>query len=293
MHMEYTPLQVFSDDNPTDSKRCSRCGQYYSEINNTEGSCYYHRGVYNKDGRFDFRGWLCCRVFAYNAPGCTSGNHIEDYNCSQILASFARKTPVEVVVPVEEAPVIEESPPQLVEMENEQYLRRDNVIYFKHIIVPEDTITGVALKYSLKPQLLKKLNNMYGRDDEICLKKYLLIPLTDGLPPQPEQIKDDYNNKNKLMLLRNKFSISNEEATFYLIDANWDVDVAMKQYQLDIQFEPKGKKFQTDQELKAKKLKTDLEDETEKKLLHKEEKKAKKLEALASQKKSKLKTAKR
>lgn len=46
----YKPGKFQRKDRPvvleTDSKRCSRCGQYYQEINNSPKACTFHEGVF-------------------------------------------------------------------------------------------------------------------------------------------------------------------------------------------------------------------------------------------------------
>jgi len=230
-------------------KRCSRCTQYYYGEENNDNACRYHPKGYNRDVKYEVHGWLCCRNFAHNAPGCTvHGKHLEDVTTTEILASMPiREKEALPPRPVPEPKEPATPPPLKEEVEDDKFVKKsDGSVYYKHKILNTDTLTSLAVKYSCKPQQLKKANNIFGRDDEIHTKKYLLIPWDAKKVSNPQLEKDEKGGKLvKLLQFQKNFHISKEEATFYLEDANWDLEAAEKQLKDDLKFESKHKKKTT------------------------------------------------
>jgi len=220
---------------PTDTKRCKRCGSYY--VTNLNTSCVYHPGTYS-DLKFS-PGWSCCYKVAKTDIGCSTSLHIEDAITSQFLSE--RPLNPEALSSIEidsfQEPTIISEVEERKDEETETYVRKaDGTIYYKHIVLPVDTLRGISIKYSVNPSTLKRINRIFGRDDEIHLKNYLLIPWDK--PVNEDKIEfPNPTNDELIKLLKYEFNISVEEAKFYLSDAEWDITLARNQYLKDLEYE--------------------------------------------------------
>jgi len=220
---------------PNDSKRCKRCGEYY--VNNTETSCVFHTGTYSD---LKFRtAWSCCKQPDKKFPGCTTSLHIEDELTSQFLAERPVDNDTKLIEPeiVHTPPVTKEV--SGIEEETDKYIRKaDGSIFYKHPVLPTDTLRAIAIKYSVNPNTLKKANRIFGMDDEIHLKDYLLIPWDKTV--SEEKIEFPSPSYDEIIqMFKYEFNISVEEAKYYLADAEWDITLARNLLSKDIEFEKK------------------------------------------------------
>ena len=61
--------------------RCRRCESLY-RLGDSESECRYHPGQYR-------RWWTCCRALEEGAPGCRTGEHLEDPEATAMLDALA------------------------------------------------------------------------------------------------------------------------------------------------------------------------------------------------------------
>jgi len=182
--------------------------------------------------------WSCCKHPDKKFPGCTTGLHIED----ELTSQFLKERPVNKDTKVIDEPELVSTPPVSnevsgVEEETDTYVSKsDGSIFYKHPVLPTDTLRGIAIKYSVNPKTLKKVNRIFGMDDEIHLKDYLLIPWHK--PVSEDKIEFPSPSINEMIqIFKYEFNISVEEAKYYLADAEWDLTLARNLISKDLEFE--------------------------------------------------------
>lgn len=103
----------------------------------------------------------------------------------------------------------------------------DVPIIVEHLLLPNDTIQGICLKYRVKVTDLRRLNMFSGNN--LKSFKTLKIPLTAGVPYSIEfETKDN--------ILQRFLAITNEgvaEADLYLEDHNWILEKALAAWKSD------------------------------------------------------------
>lgn len=116
--------------------------------------------------------------------------------------------------------------------------------FFTHIILDTDTLQGLAIKYKVSVFDLKETNRM--TTDQLHERTALRIPRRT----QPTFTEADAKGLEKLLVqrlvqrFRRKTSIkSNEEALFYLENANMDVEAAYKAWIDDTEWEKTAPPF--------------------------------------------------
>jgi len=220
---------------PSDSKRCRRCGKYYTD--NAETACVYHSGIHS-NMKFHPH-WSCCGQTNPQSPGCTSGVHLEDVKTSIYLSERAVvNEPVSIEI---EQPQVEEhdsTDKNGIEEENEVYLKKaDGTIYYKHRVLPTETLRGISIKYGVNSTSIKKANHIFGNDNEIHLKDTLLIPWDKNVSDDKVIEFPTHTYDDLIQQFRGEFHISIEEARFYLSDAEWDISLARDSFSKDLEFE--------------------------------------------------------
>ena len=76
-------------ENQDIQKRCSNCGIYYKQIDNSMNSCRFHPGKFTSSTKMSaLSKWSCCRDFDKNSKGCKVQSHLEDKKTSAILSKF-------------------------------------------------------------------------------------------------------------------------------------------------------------------------------------------------------------
>ncbi|XP_038077000.1 lysM and putative peptidoglycan-binding domain-containing protein 2-like isoform X2 [Patiria miniata] len=88
-------------------------------------------------------------------------------------------------------------------------------IYIKHIVTPNDTLAGIALKYSVSVEQIKRANKLYT-NDSIFLRSTLSIPVGDQ--PLPAHVLENATSRangspvHKVAVDTVLFDSSDEEA---------------------------------------------------------------------------------
>ena len=100
-------------------------------------------------------------------------------------------------------------------------------IIVEHLLLPNDTIQGICLKYRVKAMELRRLNMFSG--DNLKSFKTLKIPLSPGIPYSIAfETKDN--------ILQRFLAMTNEgaaEASLYLEDNNWVLEKALSAWKSD------------------------------------------------------------
>eukprot|EP01039_Chlorochromonas_danica_P006425 gene6425-7084_t len=97
----------------------------------------------------------------------------------------------------------------------------------EHVVMPEDTLQGLCLRYRVSAVDLRRANLFSGNN--FHFKKTLRIPLVAGSIIQPQLDSPEV----KLQLFVNATGEGRVEARLYLEDHNWDVDKAIKAWKED------------------------------------------------------------
>ena len=93
----------------------------------------------------------------------------------------------------------------------------DNPVILEHVIMPEDTLQGICLKYRVSAVTLRQHNNFSG--NAFRSKKALRIPLEAGMPFAYQTP----TNEVKIQQFRNITNEGREEAMFYLEEHHYDI----------------------------------------------------------------------
>lgn len=117
------------------------------------------------------------------------------------------------------------------EVGNPQGLTKaDKPTVIEHIVMPQDTLAGLSLRYRVPVAAIRKLNMFSG--DRIHFKKSLLIPIDPGVTFVAQLNTEEV----KLQRFRNATGEATEEARLYLSDHDWDVDKAIEAWKNDEQW---------------------------------------------------------
>mmetsp|Transcript_8777 Transcript_8777/g.36479 ORF Transcript_8777/g.36479 Transcript_8777/m.36479 type:complete len:277 (+) Transcript_8777:103-933(+) len=236
--------QQYSADELHSLRRCRRCYQVYSIVDEAAIECRYHPGTYTTStSRFGNLGWTCCKQIrtrgsAAEPPGCkVSHAHREDRTFRAAIESFPLRTP---------APVGESSPPVLHAKSleyNEDLGKGENVQslavegeqsnFVMHTVTKFDTLMGIALRYDSKPERILKFNNLYN-EQGIHERGFIFIPNADATsitfaPAAPPDLR-----AGKLEQFCARANCRKEVARFYMEDNDWDLDQAMAEWKADL-----------------------------------------------------------
>jgi len=127
-------------------------------------------------------------------------------------------------------------------------------LFAEHVVMSDDTLQGICLRYGTTVRVLKQYNNFPGENFRLC--PTLLIPLENNKDKLRYQ---DLNDENiKMQLFQNKTALTKEEARYYLSTCDWDIDRAVQEYRLDVEYERNNqdKLLQTSSYDQIKKLNT-------------------------------------
>jgi len=108
-----------------------------------------------------------------------------------------------------------------------------DALFVEHVVMPDDTLQGICLRYDTTVRTLRQHNNFAGENFRVC--PTLLIPLKKNKTKIRFQ---DLNDESiKMQLFQNKTGLQREESRYYLSSTDWDIDRAIEEYRLDAEFE--------------------------------------------------------
>lgn len=99
----------------------------------------------------------------------------------------------------------------------------------EHIVLKEDTISGICLKYNITPVLLRRFNRFSGNN--IQQFHVLKIPLDARVDPNNIPNQDIY--QIRIQQFKHMTNEGDIESKLYLEDANNDLDLAIKNWKND------------------------------------------------------------
>jgi len=110
-------------------------------------------------------------------------------------------------------------------------------LLIRHKVLTTDTLSGIAVRYNVSTEAIKLTNKM--QTDQVFGYNELWIPYDSKNPtPIPQEESKEYEKRN---LIRKFMKITDtdveEEASYYLEEAGWDVDKAVEAYNGDAQWE--------------------------------------------------------
>jgi len=116
---------------------------------------------------------------------------------------------------------------------NENIVTIEEPTIIEHTVMPDDTLQGICLRYRASVMEIRRMNLFSGNN--IHCKKTLRIPLSKG------QIVTGQENTKDVILqkFRNETSESLAESRVYLEDNNWELELALKAWREDEQWEHK------------------------------------------------------
>jgi len=256
-----SPLQVDKEF----IKKCKRCNAFLKESTNKDVECRHHPGNWTEFTLFKGTqwGWSCCRPtkeytqsvrslireapYQKNSKGCKNfETHIEDENYTRSVIN----------IPVVEGRISERQK-QLEEMALKRSAKKVDKEHekptepFFHVIGPNDTLSGLSLRYGIKTGNIKRVNHL--QNDSIYHLKKILIPHTneETLIKQlsSKEVKEKINGapiiSNRLQIVksfRTQTGAEAEMAQFYLETTGYDLDKALKEWEQDEEFEKQKKK---------------------------------------------------
>eukprot|EP01091_Cochliopodium_minus_P017546 TRINITY_DN6900_c1_g1_i1.p1 TRINITY_DN6900_c1_g1~~TRINITY_DN6900_c1_g1_i1.p1 ORF type:complete len:286 (+),score=80.91 TRINITY_DN6900_c1_g1_i1:53-910(+) len=250
----YTQKKETNDEYMNSRRRCIRCHGYYT--NATNGECKYHSGQYiepvsAKQGVMV--GWNCCGIQDHmqmylpmpmgkmaimkeerlkkDCIGCQRADfHEEDKSYTSIMSNFPYNENSK-----DQNDNNNPSAPSLEEIQNITPKNPEDEKKY-HFVKSGDTLAGIALRYSVSISSLKQQNNLYS--DSIFHLSKLLLPgnakviSTTPLTNSGAIIKDFVS----------RTGVSSEEAKYYLDETNYDLDLALEEYNEERNWENKNKK---------------------------------------------------
>merc|ERR1712137_1113706 len=186
-------------------------------------------------------GWTCCRSFEntayleFNSRGCKrSEKHEEDHFFTDTMKLFpfdpnANRDEQLKKVLFEESARAETTQTPHVLPALEKLLNHPS--YIAHRVTKVDTLAGLALKYKTNTATIKRVNRL--PNDMVFQREIIFIPKSVGVTA-PIPSVDDMGNGNKISYFVAKTGCVAEESSFYLEEANWDVDQALKNWREDL-----------------------------------------------------------
>lgn len=98
----------------------------------------------------------------------------------------------------------------------------------EHIVLPEDTLTGLTLRYKISSLDLRRYNNFSGNN--IQYHKTLRIPVAPGVPIN---IQEQDSHQVRIVKFRNLTNEGAIEAELYLSESEEDLDKAIAAWKTD------------------------------------------------------------
>lgn len=105
--------------------------------------------------------------------------------------------------------------------------------FYEHVVMPDDTLQGICLRYRTKPHTLRRHNDFPGDNFRMCT--VLRIPTAEFTPGRVRL--QGWTDDVKVQTVRNHTKLPALEARMYLEDHAWDVERAILACQADDQWE--------------------------------------------------------
>eukprot|EP01103_Thecamoeba_quadrilineata_P009234 TRINITY_DN18959_c0_g1_i1.p1 TRINITY_DN18959_c0_g1~~TRINITY_DN18959_c0_g1_i1.p1 ORF type:complete len:334 (+),score=56.10 TRINITY_DN18959_c0_g1_i1:51-1004(+) len=201
------------------SMRCRNCQKRFYSNNLQDKECHYHPGTYRVSTPIDLlivTGWSCCGAYHHHTLGCHVARHVEDVPISIILDTYFpneeySRSSSEIQLPTSKMVSKPKS------SSGRDWQADPNIVgkdFVEHHVQLGDTFTGLALKYGTTTEKIKRANRMYS--NSIVNKSVLRIPVIN---------KMDHDWLCKRFV--EKTNCPHDEATYYLEDADWNLDDAL------------------------------------------------------------------
>jgi hypothetical protein len=97
----------------------------------------------------------------------------------------------------------------------------------EHVVLPQDTLQGICLRYRVSAVTLRQFNNFSGT--AFRSKKYLRIPVEPGLPVNVQLSSQEI----LIQRFKNETGESEKEARYYLEERDWNLPGALAEWKGD------------------------------------------------------------
>eukprot|EP00752_Nemacystus_decipiens_P018734 g16796.t1 len=102
--------------------------------------------------------------------------------------------------------------------------------FLEHVVMPDDTLAGICIKYKVKDRELRRLNGFVGDLFRTC--DVLIIPNRFSAGHQPTQRagKTPVTRDDMIQIFRKESQLGPQEARFYLETNAWDLAEALAEW---------------------------------------------------------------
>ncbi|CAM9764260.1 unnamed protein product, partial [Ectocarpus fasciculatus] len=110
--------------------------------------------------------------------------------------------------------------------------------FLEHVVLPDDTLVGICLKYKVKDRELRRLNGFVGGHFRMC--DVLIVPNRFAPGQQPTQGaagKEPISRNDMMQVFRKASQLGAEESRFYLENNGWDLSKALAQWRAENRWE--------------------------------------------------------
>eukprot|EP00903_Cladosiphon_okamuranus_P005961 g5885.t2 len=110
--------------------------------------------------------------------------------------------------------------------------------FLEHVVMPDDTLAGICLKYKVKDRELRRLNGFVGSHFRMC--DVLIIPNRFAAGQQPIQGSEGEKpmaRQEMMQIFRRTSELGPQEARFYLETNDWDLTEALAEWREENEWE--------------------------------------------------------
>ncbi|CAM9830363.1 unnamed protein product [Ectocarpus sp. 12 AP-2014] len=110
--------------------------------------------------------------------------------------------------------------------------------FLEHVVLPDDTLVGICLKYKVKDRELRRLNGFVGDHFRMC--DVLIVPNRFSPEQQPIQGasgKEPMSRNDMMQVFRKDSQLGAEESRFYLESNGWELFKALAQWRAENRWE--------------------------------------------------------
>jgi LysM repeat protein len=107
--------------------------------------------------------------------------------------------------------------------------------YLEHVVMPDDTLQGICLRYKIKANVLRRCNGFIG--DHFRTEKILRIPTEHLRNAGTVFVPQSRTNDVLIQLFMGETNIGSIEARLYLDDHDWDMKRALEAWKADEDWE--------------------------------------------------------
>lgn len=103
--------------------------------------------------------------------------------------------------------------------------------FLEHIVMPDDTLTGICMRYKVKDREVRRLNGFVGNHFRMC--ESLIVPnrFAAGQEPKQDTIgQQPLTEPEKLQSFSVASRLGTSEAKYYLEGNDWDLAKALKEW---------------------------------------------------------------